>query len=119
MNLQRFIWTREESFGSDILIAILGHPLLQELEIDGRHNWNYDTSILPQLTSIRRIKLVTPSWPIIEALPAWLESLADPLQSLSIVYKVNTALDVHLTRMLNPKNTELCYCPRLAPRADF
>jgi len=71
---------------------MLQHRSLQELEINGRHYGNYDHRILPQFTGVRRIKLIMPSPPVIEILPAWLRSLVDPLQSLSIVCKVRMTL---------------------------
>jgi len=71
---------------------MLKHQSLQELEINGRHDGNYDHRILPQFTRIRRIKLIMPSLPVVEVLPAWLRTLVDPLQSLSIVSKVRVPL---------------------------
>ena len=92
VNLQSCTWTRDGSLGSSILLAMLKHRSLQELEINGHHYGNYDHAILPQFTSIRRIKLIMPSPPVIEFLPVWLRSLTDPLQGLSIVCKVHTTL---------------------------
>ena len=88
VNLRSCTWTRDGSLRSSILLAMLKHQSLQELEINGRHGGNYDHTILPQFTRIKRIKLIMPSQPVIEALPAWLKALVDPLQSLSIVSKV-------------------------------
>ena len=73
---------------------MLKHRSLQELEINGRHYGDYDPMILPQFTSIRRIKLIMPTLPVVEALPAWLRSLVDPLQSLSIVCKVRATFSI-------------------------
>ncbi|KAF9645469.1 hypothetical protein BDM02DRAFT_3181243 [Thelephora ganbajun] len=42
--------------------------------------------------SVRRIKLIMPSPPVIWILPAWLKSLVHPLQSLSIVCKSSSAV---------------------------
>ena len=64
------------------------HRSLRELEIDGRYDGYYDKTIFSQFTSIRRIKLITPSPPIVEVLPVWLESLEDPLQNLSIMFNL-------------------------------
>ena len=94
VNLQSCIWTRDGSLGSSILLALLKHRSLQELEINGRHYGNYDHTILPQFTSIRRVKLIMPSPPVVEVLPTWLRSLVDPLQSLSIVCKVRATLGI-------------------------
>ena len=71
---------------------MLKHRSLQELEINGRHDGNYDHMILPQFTRIRRIKLIMPSPPVVEVLPVWLKALVDPVQSLSIVSKVRAPL---------------------------
>ena len=92
VNLRSCTWTRDGSLSSSILLAMLKHRSLQELEINGRHYGSYDHTILPQFTGVRRIKLVMPSSPVIEVLPAWLRSLVDPLQGLSIVCKVRAAL---------------------------
>lgn len=94
VNLQSCIWTRDGSLGSSILLVLLKHRSLQELEINGRHYGNYDHTILPQFTSIRQVKLIMPSPPVVEVLPTWLKSLIYPLQSLSIVCKVRAALGI-------------------------
>lgn len=92
VNLRSCTWTRDGSLSSGILLAMLKHRSLQELEINGRHDGDYDHMILPQFTQIRRIKLIMPSSAVIEVLPAWLGALVDPLQSLSIVSKVCASL---------------------------
>ena len=101
VNLQSCTWTRDGSLGSSILLAMLKHRSLQELEINGRHYGNYDHTVLPQFTSIRRIKLIMPSPPVIDVLPTWLRSLAEPLQCLSIVCKVHTTLVIDPSQSLS------------------
>jgi len=101
INLRSCAWTRDGSLSSSILLAILKHRQLQELEINGHRHRNCDHTILPQFTSVRRIKLVMPSPPVLEVLPAWLKSLKNPLQSLSIVCKVCTTLGIHRTQYLS------------------
>ncbi|KAF9781381.1 hypothetical protein BJ322DRAFT_1080740 [Thelephora terrestris] len=85
VNLQSFVWVRFGTLNSRILLAILGHLSLQELEINARNRGLFDDTILPQLTSVTRIKLLDPSLSVIDILPAWLKSLTNPLQHLSIV----------------------------------
>ena len=102
VNLRSCTWTREGSLTPDILLTILKHPSLQELAINGGNYGNYDPKILAQFISLRRIDLIMPSSPVIEVLPMWLKSLANPLQSLTIVCRVGATLDVHPTKMLNP-----------------
>ena len=92
VNLRSCTWTRDGSLGSNILLALLKHRSLHELEINGRHDGNYDHMILPRFTSVRRIKLVMPAPHVVEILPAWLKSLVHPLQNLSIICKVRHAL---------------------------
>lgn len=100
MNLRCFIWTRDGSLSSSVLLAILKHPFLQELEINGRQHES-NLAILPQFTSLRRIKLIMPTSPVVEILPAWLKSLISPLQNLTIVCKVGTAPDAYPVRILS------------------
>jgi len=92
VNLRSCTWTRDGSLASSILFEILKHRSLRELEINGRHYGNYDPMILPQFTSVRRIKLIMPSPSVVEVLPRWLRSLVNPLQSLSIVCKARPSL---------------------------
>lgn len=88
----------------DILLVILRHcPSLQELEIDGRYYGCNMEKTLSQITSLRRIKLIRPSPFFIEVLPEWLESLVDPLQSLSIEYQVDVNFDSHPLQILSQK----------------
>ncbi|KAF9781527.1 hypothetical protein BJ322DRAFT_1076731 [Thelephora terrestris] len=77
VNLLSCTWTRDGSLSSSILLAILKHSSLQELEIHGCHNKNYDHTILPRFTSV---------------LPLWLKSLVRPLQSLSIMCERSLAV---------------------------
>jgi hypothetical protein len=107
VNLRSCTWTRDGSLGSDILLALLRHRSLRELEINGRHNGNYDHMILPQFTSVRRIKLIMPAPHVVEILPVWLTSLAHPLQSLSIICKVRHALSPIWTRLPRKIKLEL------------
>lgn len=92
---------------SDVLFTILEHPSLQELEIDGRPSSFYEERILPKFTSLRRIKLIVPTPPVLEVLPEWLESLVSPLQNLSIVYKVDMVFDLCPVRTLSPRQHRL------------
>ena len=103
VNLQACTWTRDGSLSSDILLAILDHPSLQELEINGRHYGSYDHTILPRFTGVRRIKLIMPSPPVIEVLSTWLKCLTDPLQSLSIVCKVGGSICAHANPAAKPR----------------
>jgi len=105
VNLRCFIWTREGALHPNILFSILKHPSLQELEINGNHPKNYEYTVLLRFTSLRRIKLITPSAHVVGILPAWLESLVDPLQSLTIVcgsaFAVTDALLEQVSRNLS------------------
>lgn len=107
VNLRSCTWTRDGSLGSNILLGLLKHRSLQELEINGRHDGNYDHTILPQFTSVRRIKLVMPTPHVVEILPAWLKSLAHPLQGLSIICKVRHALSPFRTQSPSKIKLEL------------
>ncbi|KAF9783113.1 hypothetical protein BJ322DRAFT_1068900, partial [Thelephora terrestris] len=60
VNLRSCTWTRDGSLSSSTLLARLKHSSLQELEIHGHHDGNYDHTILPRFASARRIKLTTP-----------------------------------------------------------
>lgn len=104
VNLQSFAWTWNGVLNSSIFPTILKHRSLQELEISGQHLEENDHAFLPQFTSVRRIELLSPSPSVIGVLPAWFKSLADPLQSLSIV---GTAFDIDPTRLLNPGQNSL------------
>jgi len=121
VNLRSCTWTRDGSLNSNILLALLKNQSLQELEINGRHYGNYDHTILPRFTSVRRIKLIMPSPPVIEVLPSWLKSLMHPLQSLSIVCKVRTTLCI-LTRhtgSLSQSNIEFFCRHGCLPRTNL
>ena len=107
VNLRSCTWTRDGSLGSNILLTLLKHRSLQELEINGRHDGNYDHMILPQFTSVRRIKLIMPTPHVVEILPTWLKSLAHPLQVLSIVCKVRHVLSPLWTQSPNRIKLEL------------
>ena len=106
VNLRSCAWTRAGTLTSEVLLAIVKHPHLQELAIDGGCHKCYDPTILPQFTSVRRISLIMPSPPVIGVLPMWLNSLVNPLQSLTIVCWVGTTLDVHLYQNTEPKSTQ-------------
>ena len=118
VNLRCFIWTREDSLRSDILLVILEHPLLQELEIDGRPSSFYHEMILSQFISLKRIKLIAPTPPVLEVLPEWLESLVNPLEHLSIVYKVNIIYDFRPIQNAELK-TDFYRFLKCSPRTDF
>lgn len=47
-----------------------------------------------------------PTTTVIDILPAWLESLASPLQNLTIVCKVGIALGFYPIQILSPKKTQ-------------
>ena len=106
MNLRSFTWTRAGTLTSGILLAIVKHPSLQELVINGGCYECYDHTILPQFTSVRRINLILPNPPVIGVLPMWLKSLVNPLQSLTIVCRVGTTFDVHLHQNTEPRSTQ-------------
>ena len=105
-NLRSCTWTRAGTLTPDILLAIVKNPHLQELAINGGCYESYDPTILPRFTSVRRINLILPSPPVIGVLPMWLNSLVNPLQSLTVVCRVGTAFDVHLHQNSEPKSTQ-------------
>ena len=91
VNLRSFSWIIPLSLDSRILHVLLNHQSLRNLNISGPHDGNDVPAILPQFTSVRRIRLILSSPPVTEILPVWFKSLAAPLQSLSIGSNVGTA----------------------------
>ncbi|KAF5389672.1 hypothetical protein D9757_004129 [Collybiopsis confluens] len=87
VNLQTCIWTRDGSLNSGILEALQSSRQLQELEVNGHDQGNYDPNFLLNFTRLRRIQLIMPSASVISTLYPWLQLTGNSLRSLTIICK--------------------------------
>jgi hypothetical protein len=92
VNLRSCTWTRDGSLNSSILQAIQKCTKLQELEINGHSEGNYDPDILLQFTTLRKLSLIMPSAPTIDTLSPWLRTSGTSLLSLTLICKVSALL---------------------------
>lgn len=101
VNLRRCTWTRDGSVNSWILGALQDCPNLQELEINGNHQGHYDAAILQEFDKLRKISLIMPSGPVLDALPVWIRATGPTLQSLTLICKVRLRESSSLAYSLN------------------
>jgi len=69
-NLRRLVWTRDGTLNSDILQTLSSCAYLRELEINGRHESNYDALLLLDFTKLESISIVMPSADLTTLLPS-------------------------------------------------
>jgi len=89
VNLRACTWTRDGSLNSDILQALQASSSLQELEINGHDDGNYDPDLLKGFTGLTRISLIMPSAAVINRLGPWIKLARNTLQTLTLVCKVS------------------------------
>lgn len=89
VNLRACTWTRDGSLNSDILRALQMSSSLQELEINGHDDGNYDPDILEGFTGLTRISLIMPSAAVISRLGSWIGLTGHTLQTLTLICKVS------------------------------
>lgn len=89
VNLRACTWTRDGSLNSDILRALQTSNSLQELEINGHDDGNYEPDILKGFTGLTRISLIMPSAAVINGLGSWLELTGKSLRNLTLICKVS------------------------------
>jgi hypothetical protein len=63
-------------------------PKLRELEINGRHQWNYEPEQLTNLRGLESIALLMPNGEVVSALVNWCEAYGDQLKELTLICKV-------------------------------
>ncbi|KAF5384073.1 hypothetical protein D9615_003422 [Tricholomella constricta] len=90
INLRACTWTRDGSLNSDILKALQTSGILQELEVNGRSEDNYNPALLQGFTRLARISLIMPSVPVVNHLSTWIANTGSTLQSLTLICKVVT-----------------------------
>lgn len=89
VNLQACTWTRDGSLDTFILETLHQCPRLEELEINGHDDGNYDPCLLLQFTHLRRISLIMPSGPVVGALKPWMALTGGTVQSLTLICKAS------------------------------
>jgi hypothetical protein len=90
VNLRACSWTRDGSLNSNILQALQTLDSLQELEINGHDDGNYDPDLLKGFTGLTRISLIMPSAAVIHRLRSWIGLTGSTLQTLMLICKVST-----------------------------
>ncbi|GLB39724.1 hypothetical protein LshimejAT787_0702340 [Lyophyllum shimeji] len=88
-NLRACTWTRDGSLTSGILQALQTSGTLQELEINGRCENNYDPALLQGFTQLSRVVLIMPSAPVVGRLCPWMRLTGGTLQSLTLICKAS------------------------------
>ncbi|KAF9078782.1 hypothetical protein BDP27DRAFT_1206321 [Rhodocollybia butyracea] len=106
-NLRSCTWTRDGSLSSEILKALQSSQTLQELEINGHDQGNYDSQLLLQFTRLRKISLVMPSLTVISVLQPWLQITGKTLRSLTIICKSSPILNNAKLELLAPYLSEV------------
>ncbi|KAE9407959.1 hypothetical protein BT96DRAFT_743267, partial [Gymnopus androsaceus JB14] len=106
-NLQSCTWTRDRSLNSDILEALQSSQDLQELEINGHDDGNYDPQLLLRFTGLRKISLIMPSSSVISLMRPWLQITGDSLRSLTIICKTSPLITDAKLELLAPQLTQL------------
>ena len=88
-NLRSCVWTRDGTMKGPILAALKTHcTKLRELEINGRHEWNYEPEQLIEFSSLESITLLMPNTDVVNALVKWCEIHGSMLKELTLVCKV-------------------------------
>ncbi|KAI8989017.1 hypothetical protein BD414DRAFT_485715 [Trametes punicea] len=117
-NLRACTWTRHGSLTSRVLETLVQCPKLSDLEVNGQHNNYYDPRILPRFTRLRKLSLIMPSGPVIDALPSWTQNTQETLQHLSLICKSSTRVTDRVLHQIAPhvQNLEYFYlvgCPKV------
>ncbi|TFK31402.1 hypothetical protein BDQ12DRAFT_694220 [Crucibulum laeve] len=116
--LRSCTWTRDGSLSSDILDALKASEELQELEINGHSDGNYDPKLLLQFNHLTKISIIMPSVPVIGALEGWLTQTGKTLRSLTLVCKSSPIVTDDVLRSLayhlpNLDHIHLTGCPKV------
>lgn len=119
VNLRACTWTRDGSLNSDILRALQTSSSLQELEINGHDDGNYDPDLLKGFTGLNRISLIMPSAAVINRLASWIELTGDTLQTLMLICKTSplvtdSILESLAPNLVNLKHLHITGCTRVS-----
>ena len=88
-NLYSCIWTRDGTMKSQMLDDVKDYcPKLRELEINGRHKWNYGPDQLLLFSRLEKITLLMPSSDVTNELVKWCRSNGENLRELTLICKV-------------------------------
>ncbi|KAF8065030.1 hypothetical protein FPV67DRAFT_166766 [Lyophyllum atratum] len=118
INLHACTWTRDGSLNSEILQALQISGTLQELEINGRSEDNYEPALLLGFTRLTRISLIMPSGPVVNRLSPWMALTGSTLQSLTLICKAShivtdAVLESLAPNLINLRHLYLTGCPKI------
>ncbi|KDQ56764.1 hypothetical protein JAAARDRAFT_36253 [Jaapia argillacea MUCL 33604] len=117
-NLIRCTWTRDGSLSSRVLESLLECPALEDLEINGHHNWQYDPQILWRFKNVSKVSLIMPSGPVIDVLPWWIKETRLRLRCLTLICKSSPLVTDGLLEIIAPglpnlEQLSLIGCPKV------
>ncbi|KAK7435499.1 hypothetical protein VKT23_019621 [Stygiomarasmius scandens] len=122
-NLRSCTWTRDGSLNTEILQALSTCcKELEELEINGHSEGNYDPNVLLGFARLKKIGLIMPGGGLIRhTLGNWIGRVGETLRHLSLVCKMSPKVTDQLLENLSPSLCNLDYfyitgCPKVTER---
>ncbi|EAU85752.2 hypothetical protein CC1G_04969 [Coprinopsis cinerea okayama7 len=120
-NLHACTWTRDGTLSSDILGALCCSSSLQEIELNGHSQGQYDPQILSRFRNLTKISLIMPSGAVISQLTSMLRCSGEKLKHLTVICKTSPVVNDSVLETLAPLlvNLEQLYltgCPKVTER---
>ncbi|KIJ91199.1 hypothetical protein K443DRAFT_115368 [Laccaria amethystina LaAM-08-1] len=101
-SLRGCTWTRDGSLSSEILMALHSLQELQELEINGNSDGNYNPVYLSHFTRLTKISIIMPRLSVLSQLTAWLPLTAQSLNSFTLICSSSHIVTDKLLEKLAP-----------------